>query len=95
MRYAWIKDNDPEFAVQRMCRLLRVSRSGFYAWRDRAPSAREQENIELADAVQRRLRASMSSRDAADTDADGFVSQDEAKEKYIAFVEELKAADKK
>ncbi|MBL0040036.1 MAG: IS3 family transposase [Xanthomonadales bacterium] len=51
MRYAWIKDNDPEFAVQRMCRLLCVSRSGFYAWRDRAPSAREQGNIELAEAV--------------------------------------------
>lgn len=51
MRYAWIQENDPEFAVQRMCRLLRVSRSGFYAWRDRAPSARERGNIELAGTV--------------------------------------------
>lgn|GEM_PF-3156850 len=35
--------------------------------------------FELADAVQRRLRASLSARDAADTDGDGFVSEDEAR----------------
>ena len=51
MRYAWIKDNAGEFSVQRMCRLLRVSRAGFYAWRDRPPSARVQGNIELSEVV--------------------------------------------
>ena len=34
-----------------MCAILRVSRSGFYAWRDRAPSAHEQTDQRLLVAI--------------------------------------------
>ena len=51
MRYAWIKAHEPEFAVARMCRLLRASRSGFYAWRGRKPSQQAQNNAALSEEV--------------------------------------------
>lgn len=35
------------FPVAMMCRLLKVSSSGFYEWRSRAPSARQQDNARL------------------------------------------------
>ena len=40
MRYACIERHREEFAVKLMCRALEVTRSGYYAWRKRKPSAR-------------------------------------------------------
>lgn len=41
-----------EYPVRLMCRCLKVSASGYYAWQDREPSLRAQENARLA----RRIR---------------------------------------
>ena len=40
MRYAFIARHRPIWPVSRQCRLLKVSRSGFHEWHERAPSAR-------------------------------------------------------
>ncbi|MEL7046874.1 MAG: IS3 family transposase [Pseudomonadota bacterium] len=42
---------DEKFAVTELCEALGVSRSGFYAWKERPPSAREKENTELVAAI--------------------------------------------
>ena len=41
-----------EYPVRLMCRCLKVSASGYYAWQDRKPSLRAQENARLV----RRIR---------------------------------------
>lgn len=47
MKYAFIVAHAKAFSVERMCNVLGVRRSGYYAWRKRPPSAREQANSEL------------------------------------------------
>jgi transposase InsO family protein len=47
MRYHFIADHQRQFRVTTMCRVLNVSRSGFYAWRMRPPSARSEANAKL------------------------------------------------
>ena len=47
MRFQFIEDRRDEFPVTRMCQVLVVSPSGYYAWRKRPPSARKMANQEL------------------------------------------------
>lgn len=46
-----MREHEAIFAVQRMCRGLRVSRSGYYAWRRRPSSARAQANAALVERI--------------------------------------------
>jgi putative transposase len=54
MRFEFIGRHAGQFKVSIMCRVLKVSRSGYYAWRRREPSAREKEDARLL-ALLRRL----------------------------------------
>ncbi len=42
MKYAFIAAHEQEFSVKRMSKVLGVSRSGYYAWKERRPSRRVQ-----------------------------------------------------
>ncbi|MDB5071412.1 MAG: family transposase, partial [Candidatus Eremiobacteraeota bacterium] len=53
MRYVFIDRHRVEFAVTTMCRVLEVSKAGFYAWRGRAPSARACDDAALLVQIQR------------------------------------------
>jgi hypothetical protein len=47
MRYQFIQGHQQEFPVRRMCSVLGVSSSGYYAWQNRPVSPRVQANQEL------------------------------------------------
>jgi len=47
VKYACIEENRGEFEVVMMCRVVGVARSGYYAWRTRGLSARQQANVAL------------------------------------------------
>jgi transposase InsO family protein len=47
MKYTFMAAHETQFQIKRMCRMLSVKRSGYYAWRKRAPSTREQANQAL------------------------------------------------
>jgi len=47
MKYAFMAAYEQEFSLKRMCRVLGVSRSGYYAWRQRSKSLHEQANEAL------------------------------------------------
>ena len=46
-----IKEESSRFSLGLMCRLLSVSTSGYYDWRSRKPSRREEENRQLANKI--------------------------------------------
>ena len=43
--------NQADFPVRTMCRVLKVSSSGFYAWRDRPPSRRATDHAVLTERI--------------------------------------------
>jgi putative transposase len=77
VKVAWIKNHRTEFPVDSMCRLMRVSRSAYYAWLHRTPTTGEKNDAELTDMIQilfaksratsgtRRLKIALSRRDRA------------------------------
>jgi len=51
MKYEFIHSYRSTFRIQKMCRILQVSRSGYYGWIDRPESKRSQENRVLLKAI--------------------------------------------
>lgn len=58
MRYAFIQQQRNAYSVASLCRLLKVSRSGYYAHQGRAPSARRRADQALLEAIRRVHRQS-------------------------------------
>lgn len=52
MKYAFIRSHSDTYAVERLCRVLGVSTSGYYAWRDRPLSPRAVTNRRLVTKLQ-------------------------------------------
>jgi putative transposase len=58
MSYAFIAEHVGEFPVRRMCQVLQVSPSGYSDWLKRPPSARQQANDTLWEAIRQVHEAS-------------------------------------
>ena len=50
-RYRLVEAEKASFPVQFMCRMLGVSRSGYYGWRDESPSARSLQDAALTEKI--------------------------------------------
>jgi putative transposase len=59
MRFQFIDDHRDEFPITRMCKVLNVSSSGYYAWRERPPSAREMANQALYEQIKAVYKANL------------------------------------
>jgi len=51
MRYQYIREHREEFSIKRMCQLLDVTRSGYYAWQPDKAGPRELENRVLVEQI--------------------------------------------
>jgi len=58
VRYAWIDQQRDCYPLKLLCRVLQVSRSGYYAWRGRAPSGTARRRQEIGQAAQESHRDS-------------------------------------
>ena len=58
MIYKFMVEHESEFRIERMCRILGVGRSGYYAWRSRPTSQRDQANEALLVKIQAEFQSS-------------------------------------
>ena len=61
MRYQFIREHREEFSVKRMCQLLGVTRSGYYAWQPDQVSPRTLENQVLVEQIRVEYKTSRQS----------------------------------
>jgi len=47
VKYAFIQEHQDVFSIERMCTLLAIERSGYYAWLHRKPGVRATANADL------------------------------------------------
>ncbi len=53
MKYRFIEKHREQYSVSRLCLMLGIKRSSFYAWKKREPSQREQNNQALIEHIRR------------------------------------------
>lgn len=58
MKCIFIAAHEKEFQIKRMCRVLSVKRSGYYAWRKRTPSAQTKANEALLTMIEMQYKKS-------------------------------------
>jgi putative transposase len=58
MRYQYIREHRQEFSIKRMCQLLGVTRSGYYAWQPEKTGVRALENQILMDHIRQEYKTS-------------------------------------
>ena len=52
MRYKFIREHRQEYSIKRMCQVLSVTRSGYYAWQPEKTGLRALENQILVEQIQ-------------------------------------------
>jgi len=67
VKYGFIRAHQEQFSVSRMCSVLKVSRNGYYDWRDRPQSRRSQENQQVTAEIHRVHKRSKQSYGAQKT----------------------------
>jgi transposase InsO family protein len=58
MKYKFIEEHRKHYTVGRLCAMLGIKRSGYYAWKKRGPSQREKDNQIMIDLIRRIHRQS-------------------------------------
>jgi putative transposase len=58
MRYKFIREHRQEYSVKRMCQMLSVTRSGYYAWQPEKAGPRELENQILMEQIRAEYKMS-------------------------------------
>jgi hypothetical protein len=64
VKYAFAQAQRDGHALKRLCEVLRVSRSGYHAWSQRGPSARQQADQHLLPEIQRVFESRQAARTA-------------------------------